>query len=45
MGTSEFHGTVDVRMDLCICHMKFFIRTLYSPYRAERNVKFVHEEL
>ena len=45
MGTSEFHGTVDVRLDLYIRHMKGFIRTFCSPYKTAYNEKNVHKNL
>ena len=45
MGTSEFHGTVYVRLDMCISHMKRFIRNFCSPYQSERNANSVHKKL
>ena len=45
MGTSEFHVTVDVRLDLCIRDMKRFIRTFFSPCETARNAKFIHKKL
>ena len=45
MGTSEFHGKVDVQMDLCICQMKSFIRNFCSPHRTVGNVNFLHKNL
>ena len=45
MGTSEFHGTVDVRLGLCIHHMKMFIKTFFSSYKNARNENIVHKKL
>ena len=45
MGASKFHGTVYVRMNLCIRHMKGSIRNFCSPYRTARYVRFVHKKL
>ena len=45
MGTSEFHGTVDVRLDLFIRHMKSFIRTFCSLCETAHNESFFHKNL
>ena len=42
MGASEFHGAVDLRLDMCICHIKRFIRNFCSPYKTARNAIFFY---
>ena len=45
MGASEFHGTVYVQLNLCICHIKSLIRTLCSLCGTARNAKFLHKKI
>ena len=45
MGMSKFHGIVDVHLNLCIRHMKRFIRDFCGPYETAGNSKFVHKKL
>ena len=45
MGTSKFHGTSDVHLDMWICHIERFIINFFSPYGTTRNSKFVYTKL